>query len=78
MSKLWFPIIDANKCTGCLACYNKCKRGVYAIQDCKPQVINKEGCVEGCHGCGNLCPEQAIVYSGESDPSIKSNCNCSN
>lgn len=65
MSKEWYPIIDSEKCSGCLACYNKCRNGVFTIENEKPKVVNPEGCVTRCHGCGNLCPEQAIVYYGE-------------
>jgi NAD-dependent dihydropyrimidine dehydrogenase PreA subunit len=75
MSKLWYPMIDQSKCVGCLACYNKCKHGVFAVEDCKPKVVYREGCVEGCHGCGNLCPHQAIVYSGDFRKMIKCSCN---
>jgi NAD-dependent dihydropyrimidine dehydrogenase PreA subunit len=65
MSTTWYPVIDPEKCTGCLACYNKCKHGVYSLDDSKPIVVYPEGCVTGCHGCGNLCPEKAITYFGE-------------
>lgn len=65
MSKQWYPVIDPQKCNGCMACYNKCKRGVYDIVDNFPKVANPEGCMDGCHGCGNLCPMQAISYYGE-------------
>jgi len=75
MSKLWYPMINQDKCSGCMTCYNKCKKGVFAIKNEKPEVINREGCVEGCHGCGNLCPEHAIVYSGEFKRLIKCSCN---
>lgn len=27
-----------------------------------PVVVNIEGCIQGCHGCGNLCPNGAIQY----------------
>jgi Fe-S-cluster-containing hydrogenase component 2 len=30
--------------------------------------------VEGCHGCGNLCPQKAIVYSGEYKDHVKCSC----
>ena len=42
----------------------------------KPKVIYREGCVEGCHGCGNQCPQGAIVYSGDFKSAIKCACNC--
>lgn len=29
MSKGWYPIIDYDKCVGCMACNDMCKHGVY-------------------------------------------------
>ena len=56
MSSTWYPIIDSEKCTGCSACFEKCKKGVYAIENEKPVVVYPDGCVTGCHGCEPLCP----------------------
>ena len=30
-----------------------------------PVVVNPDGCVDHCHGCGNLCPQGAITYVGD-------------
>ena len=68
-------MIDQDKCIGCMACYKMCRHGVYAINNDRPTVVNREGCVEGCHGCGNRCPEKAIVYSGDFKKMIKCSCN---
>jgi NAD-dependent dihydropyrimidine dehydrogenase PreA subunit len=76
MSKLWYPVINQSKCIGCMACYDMCKHGVFTIENDKPKVIYREGCVEGCHGCGNQCPQGAIVYSGDFKSAIKCACNC--
>ena len=81
MSKLWYPVIDYEKCEECGACSDKCSHGVYdKTKAPTPVVIYTEGCVEGCHGCGKLCPSGAICYVGENMK--KSNdcgcsCNCS-
>lgn len=65
MSKTWYPVIDYDKCTGCQTCYNKCSHGVYELDDGKPVVVKPVGCVQGCHGCGKICPQQAIEYVGD-------------
>ena len=72
MSKLWYPMINQSKCIGCMACYDMCKHGVFTIENDKPKVIYREG----CHGCGNQCPQGAIVYSGDFKSAIKCACNC--
>ncbi len=69
-------MINQSKCVGCMACYDMCKHGVFTIENDKPKVIYREGCVEGCHGCGNQCPQGAIVYSGDFKSAIKCACNC--
>lgn len=69
-------MINQSKCIGCMACYDMCKHGVFTIENDKPKVIYREGCVEGCHGCGNQCPQGAIVYSGDFKSAIKCACNC--
>ena len=65
MSSTWYPIIDSEKYTGCSACFEKCKKGVYAIENEKPVVVYPDGCVTGCHGCEPLCPTAAISYFGD-------------
>ncbi len=67
MSKSWYPIIDYNKCIGCMACNDMCRHGVYKPDDTtgKPNVVYSTGCVQGCHGCERQCPVQAIRYFGD-------------
>ena len=66
MSKNWYPIINEENCSKCGGCIDKCKHGVYDKEKTPtPLVVNEEGCVEGCHGCGNLCPNGAITYYGD-------------
>jgi NAD-dependent dihydropyrimidine dehydrogenase PreA subunit len=66
MSKTWFPVINYDKCDECGACVTKCSHDVYdKDKGPLPIVIFPEGCIEGCHGCGNLCPNNAIDYYGE-------------
>jgi NAD-dependent dihydropyrimidine dehydrogenase PreA subunit len=66
MSKTWYPVIDYEKCVECGACTNKCKHGVFDEKKAPtPVVVSTGSCIQGCHGCGNLCPTEAISYVGE-------------
>ncbi len=67
MSKAWYPVIDYDKCIGCMVCNDMCKHGVYKPDDEgeKPKVVYANGCVQGCHGCERKCPTQAIHYFGD-------------
>lgn len=79
MSKTWYPVIDYERCIECGACTDKCKYGVYnQIKAPIPVVINPGNCIHGCHGCGNLCPTEAISYVGNTeDESGNCGCGCS-
>lgn len=77
MSKTWYPVINYESCIVCGACTNKCKHEVYDLKKAPtPVVIYPEGCVQGCHGCGNLCPTASIEYVGEQRAGAES-CGCS-
>ncbi|HEX2945507.1 MAG TPA: 4Fe-4S dicluster domain-containing protein [Clostridia bacterium] len=77
MSKTWYPVIDYEKCIECGTCTDKCKHGVYDWKKAPtPVVIFPEGCVQGCHGCGILCPQGAISYVGDVTAKAE-NCGCS-
>ncbi|MDW2800179.1 4Fe-4S ferredoxin [Clostridium boliviensis] len=66
MSRKWYPVIDYTNCAECGSCIEMCSHGVYDAQKAPtPIVINENGCVEGCHGCGSLCPNGAITYVGD-------------
>ncbi len=66
MAKLWYPVIDYLKCEECGSCLKKCTHGVYDQSKApSPVVINPDGCIDHCHGCGNLCPQGAITYVGD-------------
>jgi NAD-dependent dihydropyrimidine dehydrogenase PreA subunit len=58
----WFPTIDYKKCSGCMACLNKCSRGVFASDNGRPKVVQPNKCVVGCTGCDKICPQQAISH----------------
>ena len=67
MSQGWYPIIDYDKCAGCMVCNDMCKHGVYKPDpdSGKPKVVYGTGCVHGCHGCERKCPMDAIHYFGD-------------
>lgn len=76
MSKTWYPIINRENCIECGACIEKCSHGVYQKGADRPEVIYPEGCIEGCHGCQNLCPAEAITYFGETGGKTSNGCGC--
>lgn len=78
MSKNWYPIINYDNCIECGSCIKKCSYGVYdKAKAPTPVVVFPEGCVQGCHGCGNLCPAEAITYYGDNGKGKPSVCGCS-
>ena len=58
----WFPTINYDKCISCMACLNKCKKGVFVEENGKPKVTNPYNCVVGCTGCQKVCPNEAISH----------------
>ena len=75
MSKNWYPVIDYNECGECGACVDKCMHDVYdKLKAPSPVVIFPEGCIEGCKGCGDLCPNSAIQYVGDAEYNCDRNC----
>lgn len=66
MSKNWYPIINKKTCAECGKCVNKCAHGVYDKgSPKKPFVVFTSGCIDKCHGCGELCPTGSITYAGD-------------
>lgn len=79
MSKTWYPVINYERCTECGKCVEMCKHGVYnKTKAPRPVVVFTVGCVQGCHGCGKRCPNDAIEYVGDVDPQNPTviSCNC--
>ena len=76
MSKTWYPVINYEKCIQCGVCVERCKNKVYDKEKApRPVVLYPEGCIQGCKGCGNLCPTGAINYVGEK-VSNSDDCGC--
>lgn len=80
MSVKWYPVIDYVSCMECGICTNKCTHDVYDKEKSPtPIVVNPEGCIDGCHGCGSLCPNSAISYVGEATGNnLSCSSSCSN
>jgi len=63
MSKFWYPVIDYEKCSGCLLCVEFCPHGVLIKESGKPVVDNPDNCIEFCRGCQRgVCENDAIIY----------------
>ena len=66
MSKNWYPVINMKTCIECGKCINQCSHSVYdKSSPLKPVVVNTNGCIDKCHGCGSLCPTGSITYFGD-------------
>lgn len=51
--------LSAEQCVGCGMCAEVCPHGVFAIDDCKAQIKDKDLCME-CGACARNCPASAI------------------
>jgi NAD-dependent dihydropyrimidine dehydrogenase PreA subunit len=51
--------MDSNKCTGCGKCIEVCPHRVFALQNGKLKIIDKDGCME-CGACAKNCAFNAI------------------
>lgn len=77
MSKNWYPVIDYPECAECGSCVDMCKHGVYDKSKApSPVVVFPEGCIEGCKGCGSLCPNEARQYVGDRKSVEDCDCSC--
>jgi len=57
------PIIDAQKCTGCLICWKFCPEACVSLTAKVPE-IDMSYC-KGCGICVEECPPEAIVFEEE-------------
>lgn len=66
MAKKWYPVVDILSCIKCGTRVNFCSHGVYDKKNAStPFVVNPDGCIEHCHGCGTKCPVGVITYVGD-------------
>ena len=49
----------AENCTGCEMCINVCPHGVFAIDEKKARIVDRDSCME-CGACEKNCPFTAI------------------
>ncbi len=56
--------LDVSRCTGCGMCAVVCPHGVFALEDRKARLLDRDACME-CGACATNCPAEAIeVQSG--------------
>ncbi|MEI6070308.1 MAG: ferredoxin family protein [Verrucomicrobiae bacterium] len=59
----WAPVIDYDRCTGCMQCLGFCLFGVYGVDaDSRIEVCNPQQCKTSCPACARVCPEAAILF----------------
>lgn len=76
MAEKWFPLIDYEKCTGCLSCVRFCPHDVFTVENGLPIVANPLNCVEFCRGCQKgACDFRAINFPGDI-PGTELTCEC--
>ncbi len=66
------PWVDANKCTGCGICVEKCPVDAITMEDEKAK-INMDECIR-CGICHDICPQEAVRHDSEKTPeNVKAN-----
>lgn len=58
--RTYVPVIDTEKCDGCLLCYFYCPDASIIIEDGKAVGVDLAHC-KGCGICARECPEDAIT-----------------
>lgn len=52
--------LDEQKCNGCGTCTIVCPHGVFALEDRRARIADRDACVE-CGACQMNCPSEAIA-----------------
>ena len=51
--------LDIEKCNGCRMCEKVCPHKVFAIENKKARIVDRDACME-CGACAMNCPEEAL------------------
>ena len=54
--------LDVTKCNGCRMCMMVCPHAVFAMENKRAVIRNKDLCME-CGACAKNCPESAITVN---------------
>jgi ferredoxin len=52
--------LNTEKCIGCGMCAEVCPHGVFALEDRKAQIVDRNACIE-CGACAGNCPVEALT-----------------
>ncbi len=67
----WYPIVDRNRCEGCLECLNFCLFGVFGTDTSENLFVEQpDACRDGCPACARVCPGGAIMFPHFNNPAI--------
>jgi len=62
VAERWYPVIDYDRCTGCMQCMEFCLFGVFDQIRERLEAAHPELCKAGCPACSRVCPSQAIIF----------------
>lgn len=64
--RIFRPLVDNQKCTGCQSCWLYCPDAVITMDKNNKPIINLEYC-KGCMICETICPVNAITRVRETE-----------
>lgn len=54
--------LNSDLCIGCGQCTSVCPHAVFAIEERKAHIVDRDGCME-CGACANNCPVDAVTVT---------------
>ncbi|MCR4400547.1 MAG: mercury methylation ferredoxin HgcB [Syntrophomonadaceae bacterium] len=54
--------LDTERCTGCGMCMQVCPQAVFALEDGRARIADRDACLE-CGACARNCPVEAVSVS---------------